>query len=118
MLFRTGHHTDVLEVELTVRRIPFVKFGGLKFLEAAHVKDLLALCRVTVNPRDDLAWFRILQRIDGVGPGTARRVVDALDPADGSLADVVATGVAPARAVEALRDLAAAIGAAADDVAQ
>ena len=57
---RCGVLADLLEVELTVRRIPFVKFGGLKFLEAAHVKDLLALCRVAVNPRDDLAWFRSL----------------------------------------------------------
>jgi len=114
VLFRTGHHTDVLEVELTVRRIPFVKYGGLKFLEAAHVKDLLALCRVAVNPRDDLAWFRVLQRIDGVGPGIARRIVTALDAADGSLAQVVASGVVPARAADDVAALAAAVGAAAD----
>ncbi len=114
VLFRTGHHADVLEVELTVRRIPFVKYGGLKFLEAAHVKDLLALCRVSVNPRDDLAWFRILQRVDGVGPGTARRIVDALDPADGSLTRVLASGVGPARSTEALDALAGAVATAAD----
>ncbi|MFP5320359.1 MAG: ATP-dependent helicase [Acidimicrobiia bacterium] len=114
VLFRTGHHTDVLEVELTVRRIPFVKFGGLKFLEAAHVKDLLALCRVAVNPRDDLAWFRVLQRIDGVGPGTARRIVAGLDAADGSLARVLASGVAPARGLDELEGLAATVATAAD----
>jgi len=114
VLFRTGHHADVLEVELTVRRIPFVKYGGLKFLEAAHVKDLLALCRVAVNPRDDLAWFRVLQRIDGVGPGTARRIVAGLDAADGSLARVVASGVVPGRAADDVAGLAEAVAAAAD----
>jgi len=114
VLFRTGHHADVLEVELTVRRIPFVKYGGLKFLEAAHVKDLLALCRVAVNPRDDLAWFRVLQRIDGVGPGTSRRIVAALDAADGSLARVVASGVVPARAADDVAALAEAVALAAD----
>ncbi|HEU5085329.1 MAG TPA: ATP-dependent helicase [Acidimicrobiales bacterium] len=118
VLFRTGHHADLLEVELTVRRIPFVKFGGLKFLEAAHVKDLLALCRVAVNPRDELAWFRILQRIDGVGPGTARRVVAALDAADGSLHRVAAAGVVPTRSADAVVALADAVATAADaDVA-
>ncbi|MCO8128845.1 ATP-dependent helicase [Acidimicrobiia bacterium EGI L10123] len=114
VLFRTGHHADLLEVELTVRRIPFVKFGGLKFLEAAHVKDLLALCRVAVNPRDDLAWFRVLQRIDGVGPGIARRVVTALDAADGSLGRVVDSGVVPPRSADEVAGLAAAVAAAAD----
>jgi DNA helicase-2/ATP-dependent DNA helicase PcrA len=89
VLFRTSHHADLLEMDLTVRRIPYVKYGGLAFLEAAHVKDLLALCRVAVNPRDDLAWFRILQRIDGVGPGIARRVVAALDTTDGDLAAAI-----------------------------
>jgi len=114
VLFRTGHHADLLEVELTVRRIPYVKFGGLKFLEAAHVKDLLALCRVAVNPRDDLAWFRVLQRIDGVGPGIARRVVAALDAADGSLARVVEAGVVPPRSADEVAGLATAVATAAD----
>ena len=114
VLFRTGHHADLLEVELTLRRIPFVKFGGLKFLEAAHVKDLLALCRAAVNPRDDLAWFRVLQRIDGVGPGIARRIVTALDAADGSLRRVADSGVVPPRSVDEVAGLAAAVATAAD----
>jgi DNA helicase-2/ATP-dependent DNA helicase PcrA len=107
VLFRSSHHADLLEVELTVRRIPFVKYGGLAFLESAHVKDLLALCRVTVNPRDDLAWFRILQRIDGVGPGIARRVVAALDSTDGDLE--AAAGMAGGKVAADLSVLAAAI---------
>ncbi len=114
VLFRTGHHADVLEVELTVRRIPYVKFGGLKFLEAAHVKDLLALCRVAVNPRDELAWFRVLQRIDGVGPGIARRIVAALDVADGSLRRVIESGIVPPRSRDEVSGLAEAVAVAAD----
>ena len=55
MLFRTSHHSGPLEVELTRRNIPFVKFGGLKFLDAAHIKDLLALLRFVENPRDGIA---------------------------------------------------------------
>ena len=68
VLFRSGHHSDVLELELTRRNIPFVKYGGLKFLEAAHVKDVLAVLRVLENPRDEVSWFRVLQLLDGIGP--------------------------------------------------
>jgi DNA helicase-2/ATP-dependent DNA helicase PcrA len=85
VLFRAAHHSGPLEVELTRRNIPFVKFGGLKFLEAAHVKDLLALLRFAENPRDRIAGFRALQLLPGVGPGTAEAVMaamaQALDPA-------------------------------------
>ena len=79
VLFRAGRGSDLLELELTRRRIPYVKYGGLRYLEAAHVKDLLALYRLADNPRDETAWFRLLQLLDGVGPATARRVVDSLD---------------------------------------
>ena len=72
VLFRAAHHSDLLELELTARRIPFVKYGGLRFLEAAHVKDLLCALRIVENPHDELAWFRVLQLVDGVGPATAR----------------------------------------------
>ncbi len=76
VLFRTGHHSDGLELELARRRIPFVKYGGLKFLEAAHVKDLLAVLRVLDNPRDRLAWHRVVGAIPGVGPATIGRLLD------------------------------------------
>ena len=109
VLFRTGHHADLLELELAARRIPFVKYGGLRFLEARHVKDLLALCRIAVNDRDDLAWFRILQRLDGVGPGRARRMVAALETAGGSPDALVAAGIAPHEAAERLDTLATAV---------
>ncbi len=78
VLVRSAHHSDLLELELTARNIPFVKYGGLRFLEAAHVKDLLCLLRLAENPHDELAWFRLLQFLDGVGPATARRVTRAL----------------------------------------
>lgn len=78
VLFRTSHHSTNLEIELTRRNIPFVKFGGLKFLETAHVKDLLALLRFVENPRDRVAGFRVMQLMPGVGPGTAQRVLEAM----------------------------------------
>jgi DNA helicase-2/ATP-dependent DNA helicase PcrA len=75
VLFRTAHHSARLEIELTRRNIPFVKFGGLKFLEAAHVKDVLAILRWAQNPRDRVSGFRTLQLLEGVGPKTAARVL-------------------------------------------
>jgi DNA helicase-2/ATP-dependent DNA helicase PcrA len=78
VLFRAAHHSDLLELHLARRNVPFVKYGGLKFLEAAHVKDLLSLLRVLDNPFDELAWFRVLQLLEGVGPATARRVMAGL----------------------------------------
>ncbi|HEX8968590.1 MAG TPA: ATP-dependent helicase [Chloroflexota bacterium] len=78
VLFRTAHHSDVLELELTRRNIPFVKFGGLKFLESAHIKDALAILRVLENPRDEVSWFRVLQLLEGIGPAGARAIMHAL----------------------------------------
>ena len=78
VLFRTSSHSGPLEIELTRRNIPFVKFGGLKFLDAAHVKDMLALLRFVENPRDRVAGFRILHLLPGVGPASAQRVLDAM----------------------------------------
>jgi len=78
VLFRAGHHAAVLELALGRRRIPYVKYGGLRFIEAAHVKDLLAILRLLDNPWDELAWFRVLQLLEGVGAATARRMMDQL----------------------------------------
>ncbi len=85
VLFRTSSHSDVLEVELARRKIPFVKYGGLKFLEAGHIKDLLAVLRWADNPRNTLAAFRTLQLLPGMGPGNARRALDHFDASGGSL---------------------------------
>ncbi len=81
VLFRTGSHSAALELELARRNIPFVKFGGLKFLEAAHVKDLLAILRFAQNPRGRLAGFRVVQLIPGIGGASATRLLDAMDAA-------------------------------------
>ncbi len=78
VLVRAAHHSDLLELELSRRRIPYVKYGGLRFVEAAHVKDLICSFRLADNPRDELAWFRLLQLLDGVGPVRARRAIVAL----------------------------------------
>ena len=78
VLMRASHDSDLLELELTRRQIPFVKYGGLRYLEAAHVKDLVALFRLVDNPVNELSWFRVLQLLEGVGPVTARRVLDVL----------------------------------------
>lgn len=85
VLFRAAHHSADLEIELARRRIPFVKYGGLRYLEAAHVKDLLAAFRLADNPRDEIAWFRLLQLMPGVGPTRARRAFDAMRDVDGVL---------------------------------
>jgi DNA helicase-2/ATP-dependent DNA helicase PcrA len=97
VLMRAAHHSDVLEIELSVRGIPFIKYGGLRFTEAAHVKDFVAAARVVGNPADDIAWFRLLRLHEGIGPAHARRFVEALGlanpgpadagPADGGRAD-------------------------------
>ncbi|HXQ63641.1 MAG TPA: ATP-dependent helicase [Steroidobacteraceae bacterium] len=76
VLFRSSHHSDFLEVELTRRNIPFVKYGGLKFLEAAHVKDLLAVLRWADNPRNRIAAFRVLQLLPGMGPAHSQRCLE------------------------------------------
>ncbi len=112
VLFRTSHHSAALELELTRRNIPFVKFGGLKFLDAAHVKDALAMLRFAQNPRDRIAGFRVALTLPGIGPASAERIVAAArDAGFGALIE----WQAPARAAsdfkpfaEVLRDLAAA----------
>jgi DNA helicase-2/ATP-dependent DNA helicase PcrA len=90
VLFRAAHHSDLLEVELGRRNIPFVKYGGLRFLEAAHVKDTLAVLRWAENPRDGLAGFRVVQLLPGVGPQTAGRLSESVANAAAALPDSLA----------------------------
>jgi DNA helicase II / ATP-dependent DNA helicase PcrA len=78
VLVRAAQHSDLLEIELSARGVPYVKYGGLRFTEAAHVKDFIAAARIVANPADDLAWFRLLRLHEGIGPVLARRVIDAL----------------------------------------
>ncbi|MCO6388415.1 ATP-dependent helicase [Aliihoeflea sp. 40Bstr573] len=81
VLFRASHHSGPLEVELTRRNIPFVKFGGLKFLDSAHVKDVLAVLRFAENPKDRVAAFRVMQLLPGIGPSTASAAMEAMERA-------------------------------------
>jgi DNA helicase-2/ATP-dependent DNA helicase PcrA len=76
ILFRSSHHSDVLELELARRNIPFVKYGGLKFLEAAHVKDMLSILRWVDNPRNAVAGFRVLKLVPGFGPAHAKKALE------------------------------------------
>ena len=82
VLARTSHDSDLLELELTRRRVPFHKYGGLRYLEAAHVKDFVATLRLVDNGADDVAWFRVLQLVEGVGPVSARRAIAAMAQGD------------------------------------
>jgi DNA helicase-2/ATP-dependent DNA helicase PcrA len=82
VLFRASHHSAGLEVELTRRNIPFVKFGGLKFLEAAHIKDVLAVLRWAENLRDRVAGFRVTQLLPGIGPSSAARLLEGMAAAE------------------------------------
>src|SRR5215510_2472466 len=79
VLFRASHHSAQLEIVLTRRNIPFVKYGGLKFLEAAHVKDVLSILPWCENPRDRVAGFRAVQLLPGIGPSTAAKILDQVE---------------------------------------
>src|SRR5215510_4314954 len=105
VLFRTSHYSAMLEIELARRNIPFVKFGGLKFIEAAHVKDVLAVLRWAENPADRVTGFRVVQVLDGIGPTTAGKIFEHLR--DRPLLAALATFVPPPRAAAAWRDLVA-----------
>jgi len=78
ILFRAGFHSFDLEIELGRENIPFVKYGGFKFVESAHIKDVLAHLKVMVNPVDRVSWYRILLLIDKIGPKTAQDIYDAI----------------------------------------
>jgi DNA helicase-2/ATP-dependent DNA helicase PcrA len=110
VLFRTSSHSGPLEIELTRRNIPFVKFGGLKFLDAAHIKDMLALLRFVENPRDRVAGFRLMQLLPGVGPTSAQRVLDFTAEAADPLSEVANAPVPPRVSSEDWRAFVATIG--------
>ena len=107
VLFRTSHHSAALELELARRNIPFVKFGGLKFLEAAHIKDVLSVLRWAQNPRHRLAGFRVALLVAGIGPASAKRLLDAMEAATDPTAALAAFAPPPAARDDwhALRDL-------------
>ncbi len=103
VLLRAAHHSDLIEVELTARKVPYRKYGGLRFLEAAHVKDFVMAARLLDNPHDEIAWYRLLRLHEDIGPSRARALVGtARDSPDilGDWPQLVA--VAPAAARSAL----------------
>jgi DNA helicase II / ATP-dependent DNA helicase PcrA len=79
VLFRSGFHSFDLEIELTKANIPFVKYGGMKFIETAHIKDVLAILKVILNPKDTIAWNRVLLLLEDVGPKTASLLISAIE---------------------------------------
>ncbi|MGO9743796.1 MAG: ATP-dependent helicase [Roseiarcus sp.] len=105
VLFRASHHSAALELELTRGNIPFVKFGGLKFLDAAHIKDVLALLRFAENPRDRISGFRVAQLLPGIGPASAEKIVAAAASSD--MFGALAALTPPARAREAYAEFVA-----------
>ena len=78
VLFRSSFFSFDLEIELTKANIPFQKFGGMKFVESAHIKDVLAFLRIAANPRDVVSWYRVLLLHEGIGPKTAQKILDEL----------------------------------------
>lgn len=78
VLFRSSFFSFDLELELAKANVPFQKFGGMKFVETAHVKDVMAFLRITVNPKDVISWYRVLLLHEGIGPKTAQRILDEL----------------------------------------
>jgi DNA helicase-2/ATP-dependent DNA helicase PcrA len=110
VLFRTSNHSGPLEIELTRRNIPFVKFGGFKFLEAAHIEDMLALLRFVENPRDRVAGFRLMQLMPGVGPTSARRVLDFIVEAPDPISELTNAPVPPRAEGDEWRDFVATVG--------
>ncbi len=79
VLFRSGWHSNDLEVELSSRNIPFVKYGGQKFVEAAHIKDIISYLRIIHNFHDQVSWLRALLLIPGIGPKSAQRIIENLN---------------------------------------
>jgi DNA helicase II / ATP-dependent DNA helicase PcrA len=82
VLVRAGHHSDLIEVELAVRKVPYRKYGGLRFLETAHVKDFVSGARLLDNSHDEVAWYRILRLHRHIGPTRAKELLGAVRPAD------------------------------------
>ncbi|MGP8207441.1 MAG: ATP-dependent helicase [Acidimicrobiales bacterium] len=100
VLVRAAHHSDLIELELTARKIPYRKYGGLRFLEAAHVKDFVMAARLLDNPHDEIAWYRLLRLHDGIGPSRARDLVGTVRASPDGLGDwpqLVAAAPAGAR---------------------
>jgi ATP-dependent DNA helicase UvrD/PcrA len=115
VLMRSASHSRELELELTYRRVPYVKYGGLRFIETAHVKDFVAALRVSANPRDEVAWYRLLRLHRDIGKARSRALTALLvDPGGGAGRHDDAVAAAPERARDGLADTLAALAEAAE----
>ncbi|MCU1488717.1 MAG: UvrD/REP helicase [Acidimicrobiaceae bacterium] len=114
VLVRAAHHSDLIELELTARRVPYRKYGGLRFIETAHLKDFVAAARLLDNAADDIAWFRLLRLHEGIGPARARQLLETLPPrrATAPQAWEETVAAAPAQARVALTETMGALAAA------
>jgi DNA helicase-2/ATP-dependent DNA helicase PcrA len=117
ILSRAAWHTNTLEVELRSRNIPFRKFGGIRFVEAAHVKDVCAMLRIALNPLDSTSWMRALQLLEGVGDRRALQMTELVLRARGETENAFTTHFRAGRYGKALRRLCDTVAAAADDAA-
>jgi DNA helicase-2/ATP-dependent DNA helicase PcrA len=102
VLVRAAHHSDLVEVELTARKIPYRKYGGLRFLEAAHVKDFVSAARLLDNPHDEVAWYRLLRLHDNIGTARARALTERARSSPDTLGnwpELVAVAPAEARSL-------------------
>lgn len=104
VLFRAASHSASLEIALARKNIPFRKYGGLRFLEAGHIKDVVSMLRLLENPRDEIAWFRVLQLLSGVGPATAAEAIRHVSSL-GFAPSALASFKAPAAAREEMQQL-------------
>src|SRR5690606_29778529 len=85
VLYRAGFHSNYLQAELLKRRVPFVVYGGIRFIERRHIKDMLAYLRIVLNPFDAIAWHRILALLPGVGQVSARKIIEHIRQHQGEL---------------------------------
>ncbi len=105
VLFRASWHANELEVELKSSNIPYVKYGGLKFAEAAHVKDVLVYMRVVHNVFDEIAWLRLLLLIEGIGPASANKIIAKIIQGGGDVKELISPDFEKKKFYEELREL-------------
>jgi DNA helicase-2/ATP-dependent DNA helicase PcrA len=111
VLFRSGFHSFDLEIELNKANIPYMKFGGMKFIETAHIKDMMSFFKILANPKDVISWHRLMLMLDGVGPRTASKMVELISSPDFNLKEDIKLNYTPkgkdavSRLMDFIRDI-------------